>query len=456
MATRVSPAAILLRKSKLFSLPPHLPGPARPLSVDPVAYSETATKIYPTHQAIVTPASSAARGDWGLKRPLPAKSTIDRSSSPIVRVNRLDTLEHITDFDSAADYTRTLQKFHELELPISKPSDPRRRSYGTNITHQSVFEEDAAVAALLAGADKQSKSSVEGEADFLPPARYRYKGPWLAGQSEAEFQEFLKYVERRKHVFLRSLKRRARSILESQARQRRIDENDTSPKIEREPFSKEAFQAWLRKARHNHEELGPVIKQVLDLAPTKIAPPGYASRGSEWATGPSNVATPDYALNGPPKTHPSAGLSYLRTNARLFNHPSYGPQKDRLPVEARLLKSARSASSTNKTATGVAGFIAANADIKQADASLQSPDVPGGLRIQTHVTRATIGTEGSVQLHATQYLQAHDYSNPPREHAQGRHRYVRSLTPMKPTAHRVTSPCRGSNERYAYDILTRR
>src|SRR5947207_4919817 len=110
MAARVSPAANLLRKSRLFALPPSLSPPVQPPTSSQVSESDTATLPYPIRAAIETPRSSLARGDWGLKRPLPSKSTTTSSSSPVVRVNYLDTFEHITDFESAADHTVTLEK----------------------------------------------------------------------------------------------------------------------------------------------------------------------------------------------------------------------------------------------------------------------------------------------------------------------------------------------------------
>src|SRR5690348_438613 len=111
MAARVSPTANLLRKSRLFSLPPSLSPPAPTATSSRVSESETATLPYPIRAAIETPSSSLANGDWGLKRPLPSKSTTGSSSTPVVRVNKLDTFEHITDFESAADHTVTLKKW---------------------------------------------------------------------------------------------------------------------------------------------------------------------------------------------------------------------------------------------------------------------------------------------------------------------------------------------------------
>ena len=121
----LSPTANLLRNSRLFSLPNPLPRP--PVSETYGAgiskASDTATLPYPTHQAIATTKSSLARGDWGLKRPIPSRSHIVQTSDPVLRITQLDTIEHVTDFDSAADHVRTRQKWEEMGMPMMKSTN---------------------------------------------------------------------------------------------------------------------------------------------------------------------------------------------------------------------------------------------------------------------------------------------------------------------------------------------
>jgi hypothetical protein len=118
----LSPTANLLRNSRLFSLPNPLPRPpvSETFGAGITKASDTATLPYPTHQAITTTKSSLARGDWGLKRPLPSRSHIIQTSDPVLRVTQLDTIEHVTDFDSAADHVRTRQKWEEMGVPMMK------------------------------------------------------------------------------------------------------------------------------------------------------------------------------------------------------------------------------------------------------------------------------------------------------------------------------------------------
>ncbi|KAE8865700.1 hypothetical protein PTNB73_02794 [Pyrenophora teres f. teres] len=118
----LSPTANLLRNSRLFSLPNPLPRPhvSESYGAGVIRESNTATLPYPTHQAIATTKSSLARGDWGLKRPIPSRSHIVQVSDPVLKVTQLDTIEHVTDFDSAADHVRTRQKWEEMGVPVMK------------------------------------------------------------------------------------------------------------------------------------------------------------------------------------------------------------------------------------------------------------------------------------------------------------------------------------------------
>ncbi|KAJ4362921.1 hypothetical protein N0V83_010038 [Neocucurbitaria cava] len=118
----LSPTANLLRNSRLFSLPNPLPRPpvSESFGAGITKASDTATLPYPTHQAIATTKSSLARGDWGLKRPLPSRSHLVQVSDPVLRITQLDTIEHVTDFDSAADHVRTRQKWEEMGVPMMK------------------------------------------------------------------------------------------------------------------------------------------------------------------------------------------------------------------------------------------------------------------------------------------------------------------------------------------------
>ncbi|KAI5297843.1 hypothetical protein KEM55_004168 [Ascosphaera atra] len=405
MASRISPAAKLLRRSRLFSIPPPLPAPSKPLSPDPISWSPTATTAYPTHQAIVTPPSAAARGDFGLKRPLPSKATTERTSEPIVRVNKLDTFEHITDFDSATDHTRTLEKFHELELPIAKLPSNGNENFNTSRllgSFKSVFDDEYTPKELKEAAANAKEVPVEKE-------RYRFDGPWVTGLSEAEFQVYLKKVEKKKDEFMKFMEKRFMEHKESEQAamlRRQQDENGTVAEAEPVKFDKKEFDEWLRRERLSPKDLGSAVFKFLDLPP--VSPPSAQELAKiaqhklppMITPGPQNVS-PAYAKEGFPKMHPSAGLSYLRTEARLLNHPHYGPQAQRPLVPSRVLR-AKSAGGigTGKASLGVAGIIAKHHGHKLNDMESLDPEVPGGPKHLSLVKRAWISPEGKVMLNA--------------------------------------------------------
>ena len=185
-----SPTARLLQSSRLFSLPRPLPQPAYEGLTSTGIYrtSDTATLPYPTLQAIATPASSHSRGDWGLKRPLPGKTT-KGSSTPYIRISAQDTVEHITDFGSAADHTQTAATWRELGVPVLV----KQGRNGARAAPISVFEESADNTEGGLRKDASGKE-VQGE----QRQRWKYRGPWIAGMQEGDFQLVTRQVERRK------------------------------------------------------------------------------------------------------------------------------------------------------------------------------------------------------------------------------------------------------------------
>ena len=138
----LSPTSHLLRNSRLFSLPNPLPRPpvSESFGAGITKASDTATLPYPTHQAIATTKASLARGDWGLKRAIPSRSHIVQTSDPVLRVTQLDTIEHVTDFDSAADHVRTRQKWEEMGVPMMKGMSYMRDQEWGNTPPPGAFE----------------------------------------------------------------------------------------------------------------------------------------------------------------------------------------------------------------------------------------------------------------------------------------------------------------------------
>ncbi|KAK4544032.1 hypothetical protein LTR36_004530 [Oleoguttula mirabilis] len=359
-----SPTARLLQSSRLFSLPRPLPQPQLETITSSGVYraSNTATLPYPTHQAVATPPSSHFRGDWGLKRPLPGKAT--KTSTPHIRISAQDTAEHITDFGSAADHTQTEAKWLEMGVPVMYRTtrDADRKTAPLSVFEEGLDNTDAAFGGAGADATKQ---------------RWKYNGPWIAGMQDGAFQLFTRRVEKRKAEFRDFVKA---NIAEQRLADRRRQAQDegqvldmqTIARLRQELRPDESEMVELEKGmRDNHateglsSELTALICDFLDLPAVRPAETSSTERSTldpalrGLLSGLTNDT--DIADSAPPSTHPSAGLSYLRTSAIMENHPLHGPQAHRAPVLARVVRPRNSAQGTEYQAkVGVAGIVASD------------------------------------------------------------------------------------------------
>lgn len=113
--------AKLLSNSKLASL-------ATPAK----KFSAADTKHLPTHQTIQTTAASLSRHDFGLKAALPSKV-----KSRYIIVDDLDTIEHLTNFETVSGFYWTKLRFQELGVPViplnhNEPKNVLFAEHGTN------------------------------------------------------------------------------------------------------------------------------------------------------------------------------------------------------------------------------------------------------------------------------------------------------------------------------------
>ncbi|KAK5127786.1 hypothetical protein LTR85_004902 [Meristemomyces frigidus] len=361
-----SPTARLLQSSRLFSLPRPLPQPQLETITSSGIYraSDTATLPYPTHQAIATPPSSHFRGDWGLKRPLPGKAT--KTSTPHIRISAQDTSEHITDFGSAADHTQTEAKWLEMGVPVlhRAAKDRDRKTPPLSVFEEAMDNTDAGNVGGM---------GVGGQQVGEQKQRWKYAGPWIAGMQEGDFNLFTRRVEKRKGEFREFVKT---SIAEQRLADRRRRTQDKGQVLAMQDVIQlrqqlrpgDAEMVEIEKAmRDNHameglsSELTSLICDFLDLP--AVRPTEETSMSARTAglrgllTGLSEDA--DAIESAPPSTHPSAGLSYIRTNAIMENHPLHGPQAHRSPVLARVVRPRNSVQGTEYQAKlGVGGIVA--------------------------------------------------------------------------------------------------
>ncbi|KEY66345.1 hypothetical protein S7711_02804 [Stachybotrys chartarum IBT 7711] len=336
----VSPGAALLRKSRMFSLPNALPEPpAMNLHVSEHK-SPTMTRASPQHQSITTPQSSREKGDWGLKRPLPLKSTM-ATSTPLIRVKAIDSVESITDFASAADHTLSLEKFQELRVAMSVPKgDARSSKFTGDLWQKSVFEEHLDFTSAPTGSNHER--------------RWKFSGPWLARLTEGDFHRYLqKSVRPRRAKFRAILKERLAADISSRQSQAARDEGRAPPPpVKPKDITDAHFNDYLRAMRNDRVTLYALVSKFLDLAPLG-RPIGFVQ--TVWPGHDDAVPESPYGKSGPPPTHPSAGISYLRTNSTMENHPVYGPQGRKAPALARVVFPRMGPSPAK---LGVGGFIA--------------------------------------------------------------------------------------------------
>lgn len=420
---RFGPTANLLRSSRLFSLPPPLPRPAQDLlgHVQSNKMSDTATLPHPIQQAIVTTPSGLARGDWGLKRQLPLKSTTN-TSTPLFRINAVDTREHITDYDSASDLTLTLKKVQELRLPVTDIAPRAKRIKDNRI---STFEPDMdntdpeaklAKAKWIKTDEKKDGKKEETEAT----TRWKFKGPWVAGMTQGDFDVWVtKELKKRKPEFMAFLREQRVQQLGKERRTAARTAGTDLTAAESNMISEQEMAEYLRALRQDYNlasELAGHITKFLDL-PSLPSPPGGGSK---------LLAQYDATEKPPPSTHPSAGLTYVRSDAFLNNHPIFGPQARHDPVEARILAGSRTQgfNTSFQGKVGVAGLVAqpppdsgrirSIPESKELDEMRDGPDrrqatidekgtsiglgTPGGNRIWVEPTVLSVDARGRTQL----------------------------------------------------------
>lgn len=327
----------------MFSVPKPLPEP-QSASLNIGDYkSNTMTRSYPQHQSITSPLSSREKGDWGLKRPFPLKTTM-ATSTPLIRVKQLDSVESITDFASAADHSLSLEKFQELRVAMSVPrvNSNRRNSSSSrsDLWQKSVFEEDM--------------DFTDSKGGRVDDRRWKFKGPWLARMTEGEFGDYLnKRVRPKRSQFRTLLKAKLAEDITNRQNAQAVEQGKPQPpKVEPKHITDAQFTDYLRSLRNDRVTLYALVSKFLDLAPLG-QPVGIIQ--TFWSGSDKSPPDSPYGKSGPPPSHPSAGMSYLRTSSFMENHPVYGPQAKRLPTQARVVYP-RAGPAPAKL--GVGGFVA--------------------------------------------------------------------------------------------------
>lgn len=415
----------------MFSVPAPIPRPSRGATAAAKYESDTATLPYPTHLAITTTPSSLYRGDWGFKRALPLRSTT-KSSTPIIKLKAMDSYEHVTEYASAADHALTLEKWQELNLPISMPpSRDTSAVYNTSRIMKplkGVFEADADIT------ERNRDPKLEDN-------RWKFDGPWIAGMTDGQFNDYvLKKVRGRRAEFRQFLRQ---TIADERNRSMRMEASakgeEPGTEVSASDITDEQLSTHIKYLRHKNNYLVSLVTQFLDLAPNPsanaILDPELLENLRSLDKVPGKTFTLDasvevekssspYAPQGPPTTHPSAGLSYLRTKSHVYNHPIYGPQASTPPLAGRIV-TPKNASLGTGAKLGLAGFIVdaplgdsqfntrssnskARANRAEAISGLLSidPDSNTGTRIELMPNHAHIDSKGRVIMEVSSPTEA--------------------------------------------------
>ncbi|PMD19070.1 hypothetical protein NA56DRAFT_647504 [Hyaloscypha hepaticicola] len=412
MASRnMSPGGALLRASRVFSIPPPLPRPGADLSSAAIFNSDSATLAHPIHQTITTPQSSLARGDWGFKRPLPLRATT-KSSTPFIRVESIDTYEHITEFNSSADHSISLQKWQEMGVPLTIPAIKNGKDTETfrSDTRRSVFDSDL--------------DSTTADQSTREELRWKFKGPWLAGLNEVTFKTYVTTeVRNRKLEFQDFMRAACAKALTREARRLATEAGESEqapPTVEASDVTEEQFIEYIKELRTERTTLYKLIRSFLDLPPAPLKDTAdrvldllTASVQPQRAKGTDILQSESpYAKTGPPKTHPSAGLAYSRSAQHIYNHPTFGPQRNKKPVKARVIMPKSASTGSFGAALGVGGFVTELPNSGFKDDFLSSrrrktiipgvekiePDKVGGSKLYVNPTHARIDPKGRVLL----------------------------------------------------------
>jgi hypothetical protein len=463
-----SPTAQLLRTSRLFSLPKPLPRPAARDSIRSTTYQDSphATTPYPTHQAIATTHASRARGDWGLKRPLPIKTT---AKAQTVRVKEHDTYDQVVEFEHAHDHSLTLTKLQGLNLAITRP-DVSGTHYSVRAYHEpSAFEPQFDNVAIEPNFEVAEKTTSR-ESNLQ--SRWRRRGPSLGDMSEADFTNYLQNVRGKRDHFTRRLKWRAIQEFASLAREKANGLEPVAPKIYYSWLSQLSPRSLAEYARRvfGHSNIWQDSFPDAEIAQLRGSKEGEAMSLEHFAEPWFAEDTPadaksltmaqlkelenslpkavqdfwkqywvnfrnksgddmsdrqmiDEFLDLPPNvpeseydqtqkssdlsTHPSAGLSYRRTDQTLNNNPTYGPLSFNQPQEARFLPLPAGARTTymgkaSDSAIGLDSIIISRERIlAQSPTGITDERTPrGGQKLFVNVTGTHITQTGRINLEA--------------------------------------------------------
>jgi Mitochondrial ribosomal protein subunit len=310
--------------------------------------------------------------------------------------------------------------------------------------------------------DQQAKAEAEGRPLPSPQAeprtrpikskRWRYQGPWLAGMSNLEFDMFLKKkIGKRMSAWNDFLLLRQADMDQAATKATSASDAADSPARKTHPLPKDSdvgrtgasdnveasekslgqpsrkqhlrdlkgqltlgqlqqrLNAIKKRLRANRMEFATVIADFLDLpdGPARTSTIMTMSGDGEWNYARNTAATRHYRDVGPPRTHPSAGFSYVRSTQHARNDPSIGPTYPLNYLPARLLKDSLQSDASGNRRTepsiGVGGLLARRdvAFSSSGGASDQWRPVSGGPKLVVKLAETSVQQDGGIEVGVT-------------------------------------------------------
>jgi hypothetical protein len=338
---------------------------------------------------------------------------------------------------------RTREKFEEMNVPVlkgmshfsdkdlSQPPPKSAFERGADVTAYDVEEGlDGAGIALQAlkqsFAGKAKKGTPQDIKDALPSKwvpnlRWKHDGPWLPGMGADEFNAYItKQLSGRRREFndylVKFVKAQIYARRSTAAKQEGLpldpqeaEKMRAAQEKEWATFTKADITAGIRALRLqcaadplNSDLVQKLIIPFLRLPPIKL-------KSTLYAQNQMNIVDQQKFADEttPNSTHPSAGLSYLRTKAYLTNHPILGPQALPTPITARVIQPRKTRIMIEQKARlGVAGFVADDEYTAQSNAARQSARVEslevldvkteGGRKVHVQPLFAAVSPDGKI------------------------------------------------------------
>ena len=276
-----------------------------------------------------------------------------------------------------------------MAIPL-RVSTPTRRASSLTV-HNSIFEPESHTTESRPDTSRFTNQNASGpETGYRRSTRWKFKGPWLAGLSDGEFQAYVdKQIKRKRNEFRPFLRKWLQNKKEESERHNAMENGRTFDETSAE-LSDEEFHNGILRIRDHPLLLSDVIWKFLDL-------PGEVPQNSQ------------YVDVGPPATHPSGGLSYLRTASHTPNHPVFGPLRSPEPIQARVLETGRWKGTSHRVVVGVGGIVAAEDSRATHYEQLvenqwihYDPNVTGGTKMWVHPQEASFDPQGRINLKVAQ------------------------------------------------------